>query len=374
MSPKMDWLEGELERLEVSLLLREPTDDAAAATLQGLTNVCSNDYLGYRALAVSRETASPAGAGASRLIGGTHSAHLDLERAAAAWLNYPACLLFSSGYVANLSTIAALVGEGDAVFSDRLNHASIIDGARLSRAKVHVYDHLDLTDLAHQLADARGFRRRLVVSETYFSMDGDGPDLSRLAAIAEAGEAMLMLDEAHSLGVLGPEGRGRAAEAGVMPDLLVGTFGKALGTQGAFVVSSEALRTWLWNRARGFVFSTASSPWLATQTLQHLQRVQTDDDSRVRLTGLCAAFARDLTQLGVQLPSGRFGPIFPVLLGTAERALAASQRLGARGYLVQAVRPPTVPEATARLRITLNAGMTESTVTALAREVAAVCV
>jgi 8-amino-7-oxononanoate synthase len=364
------WLQPALSQLEAEGLMRSsrplPTE---------LIDLCSNDYLGYAAEAVSRETlpVGRAGAGASRLVSGNFPAHEQLESTLAQWLQRDAALLFSSGYAANTGTIPALVGPEDAVFSDQFNHASIIDGCRLSGAKIHVYPHLRLDVLRQQLRQAQGFRRLLLVSESYFSMDGDGPDLAELAGLCREFEAMWLLDEAHALGVFGPCGAGRAAEAGVEPDILVGTFGKALGAQGAFVASSESMRAWLWNRARSFVFSTGISPLLAAVVQQNVQRARQDEAARTALQGLCRGFGERLQPLNLRLPPAQFGPIFPIILGTSEHALRASARLREAGFQAPAIRPPTVPQGTARLRITLNARMDPSLLDRVAAELGAAC-
>jgi 8-amino-7-oxononanoate synthase len=368
----LKWLETELERLESQGLLRNPVTPSR----EGLIDFSSNDYLGYAADPVSRETLSleRAGAGASRLISGSFPVHGALEHSLARWLGTEASLLFSSGYAANVGTIAALVGPGDAIFSDQLNHASIIDGSRLSGARIHVYPHLDLEFLRGRLREAGGFRRLLVVSESYFSMDGDGPDLVELGALCREFGAMWMLDEAHALGVFGPSGAGRAGEAGVLPDVLVGTFGKALGAQGAFVATTERARAWLWNRARSFVFSTAFSPLLCALVQRNVQRAQQDDAGRARLAAHSAALKARLLGADVALPTAQFGPIVPVILGSAERAVAASARLLNAGIYAPAIRPPTVPQGTARLRLSLNAAFTSSTLDRVGTEVVAACV
>jgi 8-amino-7-oxononanoate synthase len=368
----LEWLEAELERLKRQGLLRSPT-----AIVRGdRVDLSSNDYLGYAADPVSRETLAleRAGAGASRLVSGTFPVHEELERTLARWLQTEAALLFSSGYAANVATIPALVGPEDAIFSDQLNHASIIDGCRLSGARTFIYPHLDLNALRAQLKETRSFRRLLVVSESYFSMDGDAPALVELQALCREFGAIWMLDEAHALGVFGPRGAGLACEHGVQPDLVVGTFGKALGAQGAFVATTELARTWLWNRARGFVFSTGVSPLLSALVLHNVQRAQADDPARLRLAEACLSLREQLQSSGVPLTAGQFGPIFPVLLGTSERALAASSRLREAGFHAPPIRPPTVPEGTARLRLTLSASTTPEALDRLAREVAAACV
>ncbi|MBM4361635.1 MAG: aminotransferase class I/II-fold pyridoxal phosphate-dependent enzyme [Deltaproteobacteria bacterium] len=300
---------------------------------------------------VSRETPEPLGAGASRLIHGTRAAHRALERELADWVKEPDALLFTSGYAANVGTIAALARPGDIIHSDALNHASLIDGCRLSRATIAPYPHRDLDALA------QGLRRRVsgrhwVITESYFSMDGDSPDLGRIRALCDAHAAALVIDEAHALGVFGPEGAGLTRDAAVRADVLIGTLGKAVGTQGAFVAGSPELIRYLANRARSFVFSTAPSPATAAQSLDRVGSVRSADSARralARITQTLAALLEPWIQ------PHRHGPIFPLLLGTPERALAAAGALRSQGFLTQAIRPPTVPQGTARLRITLKA-------------------
>lgn len=345
-------LQGELAALKDRGLLRTPPTPEAAGT--ALLNLCSNDYLGYASDpwpgAVGRS-----GAGASRLISGNFAAHEAAEATLAAWLGTEAALLFSSGYAANVGTLSALAGRGDVVVSDALNHASIIDGCRLSGAEVCVVPHLDLAATEAALRGAAHARRRWVVTESYFSMDGDSPDLPRLRALCDRHDAALILDEAHVLGVLGPRGRGLAAESSVAPDVLIGTAGKALGLHGAFVAGSAALRLWLWNRARSFVFSTGISPTLAVALSARVERAAADDDARAHLAARGAQLRAGLTALGVPgLLYGR-GPVLPWVVGSSEATVAFSRRLRDLGILVQAIRPPTVPNGTARLRITVHA-------------------
>lgn len=371
----LDFITAGLAELERAGLLR---DDREAGLQPGLLDACSNDYLGYGRHPVSRETLArldgvAPGAGASRLIHGTTKEHLDLEDRLAAWVGLPAALLFTSGYAANVGTLTALLGPGDLVASDALNHASIIDGCRLSRAQVAVYDHASPGAAARALASAPQARRRWLVTETYFSMDGDCPDLPSLAGVCRNAGAGLIVDEAHALGVHGPAGAGICAEAGVAPDVLVGTLGKALGAQGAFVAGSAALRTWLWNRSRALVFSTAMSPLLSRVASVHAQRAAADNDSRNNLRQLHAELVAGLAARGVPLPAHRPGPIVPVVLGDIDRAVSAARKLADRGYGVRAIRPPTVPQGTARLRITLHATMTRPQVRDLATAIADAC-
>lgn len=299
------------------------------------------------------------GAGASRLLGGTHPEHLALESELASWVGQPEALVFSSGYAANLGLLSSLPQPDDAVFSDALNHASIIDGCRLSRAEVTVYPHKDLQTLESMLQASAANGQKWVVSETYFSMDGDSPDLLRLRELCDRHHAALIVDEAHALGVFGPRGAGLAAQSAVRPDIFVGAFGKAVGLQGAFVAGPSLLKRWLWNKARSFVFSTAPTPYLSAHLLFHVKQVQLAEAKRDHLVRIASRLRAELLRQGHVLPTDSFGPIIPILIGDSCRALDLAERLRALGILVYPVRPPTVPEGTARLRLTVTTAITE---------------
>jgi 8-amino-7-oxononanoate synthase len=355
----------DLRLLQAEGLLRDPTSEVPTARI----NACSNDYLGYGREPVSRATllaceGAGTGAGASRLIHGTAEQHLQLEQEVASWVGLPTALLFSSGYAANVGALQGLCGSHDLVVSDALNHASIIDGCRLSRAKVAVVPHLD-PDALRRALELPG-ARKWVVTESYFSMDGDSPNLPELRAACDRAGAGLIVDEAHALGVLG-DGRGLCAQLDVVPDALIGTLGKAVGAQGAFVASSETTRTWLWNRARSLVFSTAPSPVVATLALTNVRRARDDHDARARLLELTRQAWSELIASGVVQPAATQGPIIPILIGDNERAVQVSNELGRAGVLVQAIRPPTVPTGSARLRVTISAAMTPDEVRELTR-------
>jgi 8-amino-7-oxononanoate synthase len=322
----------------------------AAPRDPGELSFCSNDYLGLAARPLAAEVTS--GAGASRLISGERQEHADLERAFAAWLGVEACLAFTSGYAANVGALAALAAPGDLIVSDALNHASIIDGARLSRARVVVTPHNDVQAIARAL-EGRSEPRAWVAVESYYSMDADGPDLRDLRKVCDAFGAALFLDEAHAVGVLGPDGRGRAAEVGVMPDILVGTLGKAFGSQGAIVGGPAILREWLWNRARSFVFSTGLSPLAADAARRGLEEAQASPSLRQNVAHQATRLRDGLRALDLQAIG--FGHIVPVMVGTSERAVALSRALREEGLVVPPIRPPTVPEGGARLRLTVTA-------------------
>lgn len=334
----------------------------------------SNDYLGLARRAVSRETCSARpGAGAARLVGGTTPEQAALEAVLAGWLGTECALLFSSAFAANLGTLAALAERGDTVLSDALNHASIIDGCRLSRAEVVVYPHCDLDRLDAELERHASGAQCWVVTESYYGMDADSPDLRALRTLCDRHGAALIVDEAHALGVFGALGRGLCAAAGVRPDVTVGGMGKAIGTQGGFVACSRIYAEWLWNRARPFVFSTGSSPLLCEVTRHQVAAVIAGEALRRRLEQLVSRLESTLERGQVGLPSGRHGPIFPILLGSEQAALKAADALRGRGILAQAIRPPTVPNGQSRLRVVLRADMGEAEVDALGEALVAVC-
>ena len=310
---------------------------------------CSNDYL---ALATRPAPQRHSGAGASRLIAGERSEHVDLETEIARFVRLPEALAFTSGYAANVGLIAALATAGDLIVSDALNHASLIDGARLSRATIDVTPHLDISAVAAALA-RRPSGRAFVVTESYFSMDADAPDLRALRGLCDASGAALIVDEAHALGVLGPEGRGLCAAAGVQPDALIGTFGKAFGAAGAFVAGCPALIAWLWNRARPFVFSTGLSPAVAAAAHAGVRTASTEPWRRERVHSNAARLRAGLEAAGV--PALGFGHVVPWVVGEPAAALHAAAELSADGIPVLAIRPPAVPRGTARLRFTVSA-------------------
>jgi 8-amino-7-oxononanoate synthase len=326
----------------------------------------SNNYLGLashpalRAAAVDAIAQWGCGAGASRLIAGHLALHADVERRLAAFKGTEAALLFPSGYQANVGAVTALAGPGDHVFSDALNHASIIDGCRLSRAAVHVYPHADVAALDRLLAAAPRTGRRLVVTDAVFSMDGDRAPLADLVALARHYHAHLVLDEAHSAGVLGTRGAGLAEATGLTDAVAVhvGTLGKALGGAGAYVAGSATLIELLVNRARSFVYTTALPPASVATAAAALDVVAAEPDRRARVLAHAARLRDGVRALG--LPTDGDTHIVPVLLGDNARALAFAAALLARGVLVQAIRPPTVPPGTARLRVTPMATHTDA--------------
>jgi 8-amino-7-oxononanoate synthase len=306
------------------------------------------------------------GSGASHLVCGHSAEHEALEAELAAFTGRPRALLFSTGYMANTGIVQALVGRGDAVFEDRLNHASLIDGGLASGARFQRYHHADMAHLQALLEESRA-DRKFIVSDGVFSMDGDIAPLPELAALARQHEAWLMVDDAHGFGVLGAQGGGVAEQSGMSPvqlPVLMGTLGKGFGTFGAFVAGDDTLIEYLINTARPYIFTTALPPAVAAATRASLVLVQKEHWRRAKLQELVAHFRAGATALGLTLmPSST--PIQPLLLGDNERALAWSRALEEKGLLVGAIRPPTVPAGSARLRITFSAAHEKSDVDAL---------
>lgn len=327
---------------------------------------CSNDYLGLAgdprvAEALARGARRyGAGSGAAHLVIGHGTPHHALEEELAAFVDRPRALLFSTGYMANLGAIGALTGRGDTVLEDRLNHASLIDGATLSRARLRRYPHRDAEALRRQLAEATG--EVLVATDGVFSMDGDLAPLPALAAACAGRGAWLMVDDAHGLGVVGPEGRGTAARFGLSRDdvpILVGTLGKAFGSSGAFAAGSDELVETLIQEARPYVYTTAPPPAVAEATRAALRIAATEEWRRERLRALVARFRHEAQGLGLPLADSPT-PIQPILLGGAARALQWAEALEQSGVLVTPIRPPTVPEGQSRLRVTFSARHTDA--------------
>jgi len=330
----------------------------------------SNDYLGLAghprivaALQAGAETWG-AGAGASPLITGHTEAHEAMELALAAWVGMPRALSFSTGYLANIGLIAALAGRGDAVFGDRLNHASLYDGARLAQADFERYAHRDLDDLGAKL-ETSSAKRKLIVTDAVFSMDGTLAPLAELLALADRFDALLLVDDAHGFGVLG-EGRGTLRELGLASPRLVymGTLGKAAGVAGAFVAGAEVVVETILQKARSYIFTTAAPPALASAVLASLAAMDDEPQRRARLFAHVAQFRAGLAgSKWTLLPSDT--PIQPLLIGDNEAALALSRALWDAGWWVPAIRPPTVPKGTARLRVSLSAAHSEEDVAGL---------
>jgi glycine C-acetyltransferase len=326
--------------------------------------LCSNDYLGLTGHPALKEAAIRAverygtGSGASRLVCGNMEPHRELEARIASFKGTEAALLFNSGYGANTGIIPTIAGRGDVVFSDRLNHASIVDGALLSRARLVRYPHNDVSALASVMADTETSGRRLIVSDGVFSMDGDLARLAELVAIKGEFGALLMVDDAHGTGVLGERGRGSAELCRVMDeiDIHMGTFGKALGSFGAYAAASREIVDYLVNRARSFIFSTALPPAVASASVAALDLVDSEEGTelRKRLAENSMFFRSTLRNSGFNT-MGSESQIIPLFVGEAEPTMEFSRQLLAEGIFVQGIRPPTVPAGSCRLRCTVMA-------------------
>ncbi|WP_343594301.1 8-amino-7-oxononanoate synthase [Pseudomonas sp.] len=349
-------------------LLESPQGPEVVVDGQRLLAFCSNDYLGLanhpEVIAAWQAGAERwgVGGGASHLVIGHSAPHHAVEEALAELTGRPRALLFSTGYMANLGAITALVGQGDTVLQDRLNHASLLDGGLLSGARFSRYLHNDAASLANRLGKATG--NTLVVTDGVFSMDGDLADLPALASVARAQGAWLMVDDAHGLGTLGNQGGGIVEHFGLGIDdvpVLIGTLGKACGTAGAFVAGSEELIDALVQFARPYIYTTSQPPALACATLKSLEMLRRETWRREHLAALVRQFREGAEQIGLQLMDSPT-PIQPILIGDSAQALKLSRMLRDRGLLVTAIRPPTVPAGSARLRVTLSAAHSEAQV------------
>jgi 8-amino-7-oxononanoate synthase len=331
---------------------------------------CSNDYLGLasdpRVVAAARQALDHygLGAGAAHLVNGHTRAHAELEEELAGFTGRPRALLFSTGYMANLGVLQALLGRHDTVLEDRLNHASLLDASRLAGCRVRRYRHADWEDAAARLAGSGPGHSRVIVTDGVFSMDGDVAPLPALARIARARDAWLMVDDAHGLGVLGVRGGGSCEHFGLSAadvPILMGTLGKAFGTAGAFVAGSDVLIETLVQFARTYIYTTAMPAALAAATRVALDVARRESWRREHLRSLIGRLQQGLEQIGLPRPAG-FTPIQPVILGSSRVASEAAAALLDLGLLVPAIRPPTVPDGTARLRITLSASHSEAQV------------
>jgi 8-amino-7-oxononanoate synthase len=339
-------------------------------------NFSSNDYLDLAGhdelIEAAREAAEEfgAGAGASRLMSGNFALHEALEQALAVLTGQEAALVFPSGFQCNVGVLSCIAGEGDLILSDALNHASLIDGMRLSRAEVLVYSHADELHLANRLSEAAGRHRRVfVVTESLFSMDGDIAPLLEIARVCAAYRAFLIVDEAHALGVFG-EGGGLAKEMGLRPDVTLGTMSKSLGAAGGFAATSKILRDLLINRARPFIFSTALNPPAAAAALAGVRLVRQHPSWGRRLLSRAQGFRDALALGGHDLIAGGT-QIIPIMVGANSAAMELADRLRAQGLIVTGIRPPTVPEGTARLRLSVTLAHDESLLEHAAERIAA---
>lgn len=347
-------------------LLETPQGPEVMVEGERLLAFCSNDYLGLAnhpdVIAAMQQGAAKwgVGGGASHLVLGHSTPHHALEEALAEFTGRPRALLFSTGYMANLAAVTALVGQGDTVLEDRINHASLLDAGLLSGARFSRYLHNDAVSLASRLQKATG--NTLVVTDGVFSMDGDLADLPALCAVAKQKDAWVLVDDAHGFGPLGATGGGIVEHFGLGVEdvqVLVGTLGKAFGTAGAFVAGSEELIETLIQFARPYIYTTSQPPAVACATLKSLELLRTEDWRREHLNKLVARFREGAAAIGLTLMDSAT-PIQPILIGDSARALRLSALLRERGLLVTAIRPPTVPAGSARLRVTLSAAHSEA--------------
>lgn len=330
-------------------------------------DLSSNDYLGLAKHPLIRAAMAQAvlqegvGSTASRLLRGEHKGFRDIEQRFARWKGTEASLFFSSGYAANIGVLSSFLDEGDVVFSDEANHASLIDGIRLGRARKVIFPHCDTAALREALASETGPGQRFLVTESLFSMDGDIAPLKEYAALCRETGTVLIVDEAHAVGIYGENGSGLIERSGIGRDvfLSVNTAGKALGVCGSFVAGPRWAIDFLINRARTFIFSTAPPPSLAAALDAALNVVAREPELREKMLSLSQTLRRTLAEAGVSVPKGE-SQIIPIVLGDNERAVAAADALQKDGFDVRAIRPPTVPEGTARLRVSVNAKLHEA--------------
>ncbi len=384
MRTMSDALDEELQALQAAGLRRtmRAVQQRRAGTVllhgERVADFASNDYLGLAADARIARAASAVlqaegtGAGAARLISGNHPIHDSLERALARFKGCDSALLFPSGYMVNIGVVPALVGTGDVIYSDALNHASLVDGCRLSKATTRIFPHRDLDELGAMLEADRGkYRRALIVVEGMFSMDGDVFPLEGLVDLAHRFGAWTYVDDAHGTGVLGAEGHGTIEECGVTGqiDVVVGTLGKSLGTSGAWVAGSQTLIDFLTSRARSFIFTTASPPALAAAALEALRLSDVEPWRREAVRDRARRLRDRLRSAGRDVPGTPDGHIVPVMVGDPVRTMHIVGELRRRGFMVGGVRPPTVPAGTSRLRISVSAVHPPELVDALAATV-----
>lgn len=382
----LTWIDEELDHLAQAGLLRDlpPGLGTAGAAVEiagrSVINFASNDYLGLAADPRLAQAAAEAfqnsgvGRGASPLVSGRSTIHEQLEQKLATFLGTDSALLFPTSFAANTGVIPALVGEGDAIYGDAKNHASIIDGCRLSKADRHVYPHVDIAALEAMLVQGKHYQRKLIVTDTLFSMDGDLAPLTKIAELAAAHNAMLMVDEAHAIGVFGATGRGVVEHFSEVDPTLpqrihvrVGSFGKALGSAGGFVAGSHSLVRWLANRARTYVFSTAHPAGVAAAGLVAVDIVDREPERRAGLLARAAELRTRLTEQGWN--TGRsVSQIVPVILSSASETMRVSQALRERGIWAPGIRPPSVPEGESLLRLGFTAAHTPEMVDRLVSE------
>ena len=379
----LDWIDAELRKLSESHLLRSRVSRAGKLGPQIVIDgkryigFASNDYLGIASDSALQEIvertvrSSGWGSGASPLIIGRSALHAELERRLATFFGKEAALLFPTGFAANTGTIPAMVSKHDVIFSDAKNHASIIDGCRLSGARIEVYPHRDVVALQRLIAENDRDGRQLIVTDSVFSMDGDKAPIAEIASVARAHNAMLMVDEAHAVGVIGPDGRGVSAEANVMEsvDVLVGTLSKSFGSHGGFVVGSRKLIDFLTNRARSYVFSTAGPVAAAAVALAALTIMRDQPERRNRLISISGQLRTRLADQGWNIGSSE-SHIIPIVVGECAETITLSAHLKDRGYWVPCIRPPSVPSGESLLRVSLSSAHTDEMVDGLVEAIA----
>lgn len=375
----LEALRQELEQKEADGLLRKrrlissPQQPHLQADGKLLLSFCSNDYLGLanhpRLQTALQQGASRAGvgSGASHLITGHHQYHHELEEALAKFVGLPQALLLTTGYMANMAAVCGLMGKGDALFADKLNHASLNDGALLSRADLNRYPHGDIETLERMLESSTA-QRKMVITDSVFSMDGDIAPLRALLELCDRYNAWLLIDDAHGFGVLGEQGRGCLSHFNLHSPRIIymATLGKAAGVAGAFIAGKKVVIDYLMQNARTYIYTTAMPPALAATSLESLQLIEESDARRHHLRMLVATLKSDLQLKRWQLAESST-PIQPVLIGSNDEVLRVSEHLLEQGILVPAIRPPTVPKGSARLRISLSAAHTEEDVHLLIR-------
>jgi 8-amino-7-oxononanoate synthase len=378
MATPLDWIDDELTRLKREGLLRTlstrepPQGPVISVGGSELVNFGANDYLALANDPRLKEAARAAidvegvGAGASPLVTGRSQSHARLERRIAEFEGVEAALVFPSGFAANVGTVAALADRGDCIFADQKNHASLIDGCRLSRAEVHVYKHNDIEDLSELLRMHRDARRRLIVTDSLFSMDGDLAPLREIAELAGQYDCMLLVDEAHASGVFGPRGRGVCEHLGVEEQVhaRIGTLSKALGCAGGFVAGSRKLIAWLVNRARPYIFSTAQPPAIAAAAIAAIDIVEREPHRRTALLQRAADLRAKLIAQGWNVGQSE-SQIIPLFIGQPERTMQLAAQLREAGLFVPSIRPPSVPEGESLLRISLSYGHSDETLAKL---------
>lgn len=321
-------------------------------------NFSSNDYLNLandsrvKAGAIAAVEKFGCGATSSRLMAGHLSIHEELEYTLATWVNQEACLVFPSGFQANLAMVSSLVDKSGAIFSDALNHASLVDGSRLSRAQINIYRHCDMDHLESLLKDTKVSGRKLIISDSVFSMDGDHAPLERLSELAKEYNCLLAIDEAHAMGIYG-EGHGLCHAHNVQPDVIVGTLTKSIGSGGGFVASSQAIQSLLINTARSFIFSTGLSPACAGAALASLKIIESSPDLGEQLLSLSDNLRAQFHEQGIEVPTHN-SAIIPIIIGENSPTINAMNELLNEGILLSAIRPPTVPKGTSRLRMSIT--------------------